>query len=152
MKDEHEENGAIKINDHRRFNPDGSLKSESSSAPNSFSEPTPVDFSESSSRLDSSSPPPSSAPSPKTGEEPELNFANFVLTLAGSAQMHLGLMPNPYTQQIEKDLDQAKQTIDLLGMLQTKTKGNLDAQEAQLLEVILSDLRLRFVEEKKNAK
>ena len=152
MKDEHKEEGSMKVNDHRRFNPDGSLKSESSSNKDSFPESPDLRFSESSPELGSTPPPPFSEASPKIEGEPELSFANFVLTLAGSAQMHLGLMPNPYTQQIEKDLDQAKQTIDLLGMLQQKTKGNLDAQEAQLLEVILSDLRLRFVEEKKNAK
>jgi len=145
MKDEQEENGPIKINDHRRFNPDGSLKADlSPETPRS--EPVSPPEPPSASRL-SSEPPPSAPPN-----EMESNFANFILSLAGSAQMNLGLIPNPYTQEIEKDLDQAKQTIDLLGMLQEKTRGNLNPQEAQLLEVVLSDLRLRFVEEKKNAK
>lgn len=78
----------------------------------------------------------------------DVSFANLILSLAGSAQMSLGIAPNPFTQKVEKDLNQAKQTIDLLGVLEKKTQGNLSTEEASLIKVILSDLRMRFVEEK----
>ena len=80
---------------------------------------------------------------------PEANFANFILSLAGSVQMCLGLAPNPFTGKAEKDLAQAKHSLDLMGMIQEKTKNNLTKEEDQLLQVILSDLRLRYVEETK---
>ncbi|MBL7685591.1 MAG: DUF1844 domain-containing protein [Deltaproteobacteria bacterium] len=89
-------------------------------------------------------------------EESDLNpqavsFAGFILSLAGSTQMHLGLSVNPFSQKIEKNLVEAKQMIDLLGLLQEKTKNNLSPEESQLLDVILSDLRMRYVEEKQKS-
>jgi hypothetical protein len=76
-----------------------------------------------------------------------MNFASFLISLGTQAFMHLGDIPNPLTQQREKDLPAAKQMIDLLGMLQEKTKGNLDADEERLLQQLLLDLRLRYVRE-----
>jgi Domain of unknown function (DUF1844) len=61
--------------------------------------------------------------------------------------MHLGDIPNPTTQQREKDLPAAKQMIDLLGILEDKTKGNLASDEERLLRQLLLDLRLRYVRE-----
>ena len=61
--------------------------------------------------------------------------------------MHLGDIPNPLTQQRDKDLPAAKQMIDLLGILQMKTQGNLSADEERLLQQLLLDLRLRYVRE-----
>jgi hypothetical protein len=76
---------------------------------------------------------------------PPVDFTTFVLSLGSSALMHLGDVERPQTGKVEKDLALAKHTIDLLSMLQDKTKGNLTAQEAQLLESLLFDLRLRYV-------
>jgi len=76
-----------------------------------------------------------------------INFASFLISLGTQAFMHLGDIPNPTTQQREKDLPAAKQMIDLLGMLQEKTKSNLDADEERLLQQLLLDLRLRYVRE-----
>jgi hypothetical protein len=61
--------------------------------------------------------------------------------------MHLGELPNPMTQKREKDLAAAKQMIDLLGMLQAKTRANLTDEEERLLQQLLFDLRLRYVRE-----
>lgn len=73
-------------------------------------------------------------------------FAGFVLSLATSAAIHLGDVADPGTGQVQApDLEAASQMIDLLAMLQEKTRGNLDADEAQVLEQILYDLRLRYV-------
>jgi hypothetical protein len=78
-----------------------------------------------------------------------VNFASFLISLGTQAFMHLGDLPNPMTQEREKDLPAAKQMIDLLGMLETKTKGNLADDEERLLRQLLFDLRLRFVRETK---
>jgi len=80
---------------------------------------------------------------------PRVDFATFILSLSHSALMHLGEAPNPETNAIEKDLPLARQTIDLIGMLEEKTKGNLTGDEERLLGQILYDLRMRFVEKSK---
>ncbi|MFH1653266.1 MAG: DUF1844 domain-containing protein [Pseudomonadota bacterium] len=75
-----------------------------------------------------------------------IDFSTFVLSLASSAQVHLGTVPNPVTGGVEKDLTLAKQTIDIIGVLEVKTKGNLDDNELRLIEHLLYDLRLKFLE------
>ena len=80
---------------------------------------------------------------------PEINFATFVISLSSSALIHLGVAPDPITGEQKKDLAIAKQTIDMLAMLQEKTRGNLTADEAQLMESMLYDLRMRYVAESK---
>lgn len=78
---------------------------------------------------------------------PQVTFSTFVFSLSSSALVHLGEVPDPSTQKLEKDLPLAKQIIDTLAMLQEKTKGNLDKDEEQLLQTVLYDLRLRFVKQ-----
>jgi hypothetical protein len=77
---------------------------------------------------------------------PHIDFATFVLSLSHSALMHLGEAPHPETGKVEKNLLLARQTIDLIGMLDEKTKGNLTGDEERLIGQILYDLRMRFVE------
>lgn len=77
---------------------------------------------------------------------PPVDFPTFVLSLGSSALMHLGEAPHPGSGASEKDLPLAKHSIDILTMLQEKTRGNLTPPEAQLLENLLYDLRLRYVE------
>lgn len=81
-------------------------------------------------------------------ENPALNFGTFVLSLAASVQVHLGLIPDP-SGKTEKNLDLAKQTIDLLALLEEKTEGNLTEEEAKILSQMLTQLRLQYVEGKK---
>jgi hypothetical protein len=76
----------------------------------------------------------------------QIDFSTLVFSLATGAFIHLGLAADPLTQKTEKNLPLAKQNIDILEMLQTKTKGNLSAEEAQLMESLLAELRLRFIE------
>jgi hypothetical protein len=76
-----------------------------------------------------------------------VDFASFLISLGTQAFMHLGDIPNPMTQQREKDLPAAKHMIDLLGILEAKTKGNLTDDEERLLRQLLLDLRLRYVRE-----
>lgn len=80
---------------------------------------------------------------------PEINFSMFILSLATSVQVHLGVVANPATGKQEMDVDLAKQTIDILGILQEKTKGNLTDEEGRLLEHVLYDLRMMFIEANK---
>jgi len=80
-----------------------------------------------------------------TEREIPVNFSSFVISLASSAMVNLGEMPDPVSRERSMDLDLARQTIDLLGVLQDKTKGNLDDEEAQLMESVLYDLRMKFL-------
>ena len=75
----------------------------------------------------------------------ELNFSTFVLSLASASFIELGLVEDPSTKAKKKDLSIAKQHIDLLQMLQEKTRGNLDDEEKGLLERILRDVQLQYV-------
>jgi len=76
---------------------------------------------------------------------PEINFATFILSLSTSSLMHLGELPNPVNNKIEKNLPLAKQTIDLIDMLSKKTGGNLDKDEEDLVTNLLYDLKLKYV-------
>ena len=80
---------------------------------------------------------------------PEINFASFVLSLSSSALLHFGQIPDPITNKTERNLPLAKQTIDILGILHEKTKGNLTKDEEQLMDHLLHDLRIKYVEESK---
>jgi hypothetical protein len=80
---------------------------------------------------------------------PVADFKFFISTLSLQASIFLGQIPNPVTQKSEEDLPQAKFIIDTLGMLQGKTKGNLDAQEAELLETLLYELRTVYLAKSK---
>jgi hypothetical protein len=80
---------------------------------------------------------------------PRLDFATFILSLSHSAMMHLGEAPDPETGKVERNLPLARQTIDLIGMLEEKTRGNLAGEEERLISQILYDLRMRYVERTK---
>lgn len=82
------------------------------------------------------------------GSFPDLNFSTFVFSLGTSAMYHFGDFPDPVTKKAERNLEAAKQTIDILGILQDKTKGNLSDDEERLLESLLYELRMRYVREK----
>lgn len=93
------------------------------------------------------------AASDKTSEDeaqlPEINFVTFVLSLNASALVNLGMVEDPASGKAVKNLPLAKQTIDILGMLQEKTRGNLSADEENLIKHILYELRIIYVKEKK---
>ncbi len=81
----------------------------------------------------------------KKGAEGTIDFYTFCLSLGSSAFVHLGDAPHPESGDSGANLVLAKQTIDILGMLQEKTKGNLTGEEARFLDNLLLDLRLRYV-------
>lgn len=92
--------------------------------------------------------PPKGQPSEERGESgplPPLDFSTFILSLAATAQMGLGLVPDPQSRVITQNLPVAKQMIDLMAMLKEKTKGNLGSEEQELLEGVLAGLRMAYV-------
>ncbi len=83
------------------------------------------------------------------GQLPQINFSTFIFSLNSSVYVQLGLIEEPGTGKKTKNLVLAKQTIDILGMLEEKTKGNLTNEEENLLKNFLFDLRMKFIKETK---
>ena len=87
------------------------------------------------------------APPAQTTDLPKVDFSTFALSLGTSALYHLGYVKDPETgASATPNRPLAKQTIDTLELLQEKTQGNLDDQEKELLQNLLTELRMRFVE------
>lgn len=83
---------------------------------------------------------------------PTIDFSTFVLSLASTALIHLGVAPDPDSGEPLKPAPElARETIDLLGMLREKTRGNLTEEEDRLFERILYDLRMQFIASKKKS-
>lgn len=82
---------------------------------------------------------------PQASAFPEPDFKFFLTNLAMQAWMGLGVIPNPATQKTEENPEQSKFIIDTLDILKEKTKGNLDKEESELLEHILYELHLAYV-------
>ena len=81
----------------------------------------------------------------QSSDEP-VSFSTFILGLSTQALLHLGDIESPVSGQVERDLGAARHVIDILGILQAKTKNNLEQAEDRLLEAVLYDLRMRYVE------
>jgi hypothetical protein len=80
-------------------------------------------------------------------EQPSVSFAGFVISLASTAAVHFGDLADPHTgETMTPDLAAAHQMIDLIALLQEKTKGNLTADEAKLVDDLLYELRMRYVQ------
>ena len=77
----------------------------------------------------------------------EFLFMQIVMMFQSAAYQHMGKVMNPITQKVERDLAQAKNAIDILGMLGEKTRGNLNENENRLLEHTLYELRMNYVDE-----
>ena len=83
-------------------------------------------------------------------ERPEVSFIAFVFSLASNAAVHFGDLPDPLINETRPpDLEAAAQLIDLLAMLEQKTRGNLSPEERQLLDQVIFELRMRYVDAKK---
>lgn len=78
-------------------------------------------------------------------EMPPVNFSLFISSLGMQALMALGEIENPSTNKKEKELTQAKYLIDIIEMLQQKTKNNLDEEESKIIEGILYELRMKYI-------
>lgn len=90
---------------------------------------------------------PETAPAESEADQgEELNFSNYIASLGFQALIFMGEIPNPMTQQVEKNLAQSKFLIDTLVLLREKTKGNLTEQEGRLLNGSIYELQVKFVE------
>jgi Domain of unknown function (DUF1844) len=153
-EDENEQTKGFKVQDRRRFSPEGELKPEHRAPEQPEAEASNAGRGEESSRApqlgEASSgaqhTQASSAFSRAREAAPEITFATFVVGLSTQALVHLGELPDPNTNQPARDLAAAQQLIDIIAMLETKTRGNLDRDEQAMLEAILFELRMKYVE------
>jgi hypothetical protein len=131
------------IRDKRIFGETGDLRQDGES----LTEANPVET-----RAEPEQPPPVTESLESEREEafPEVNFVNFILSLSTTAMYHFGDFPDPVSQKAQRNLTAAKQTIDILGMLRSKTEGNLDNNEKSLIDGLLFELRMRYVKEKEH--
>lgn len=123
--DEPQDKPGFRVTDHRRFTDSGEAR------------PT-VDPSAATAAS------PDVAP-PERPTDP-VNFSTFVLGLSTQALLHLGEIESPLSGKVERDFPAAQQVIDILGILREKTRGNLEQAEEHLLDSVLYDLRIRYVE------
>jgi hypothetical protein len=154
----------IRVVDRRPFNPDGTPRElspeerEAAGAADSAktaavetAQPQPAPPTSAPQREPAARPTATAAPeseSPRAGRDPlddPSSFLSLIMSLASNAAASLGMMPHPATGETGVDLKTAKHWIDVLGMLETKTRGNLDSQETQVLEGLLADLRMQYV-------
>jgi hypothetical protein len=134
VAEDNEQSKGFQVKDRRRFTESGEAREDAASV----EEPS----------TEAAEEKPAAAPQrPTLGREPiEITLSTFVMSLSTQALMCLGEIPNPLTDKVEIDLDAVREFIDILSMLQEKTRGNVDAAEARLFEKVLYDLRMRFVE------
>jgi Domain of unknown function (DUF1844) len=125
----------FKVQDRRRFSAEGEARSEETEESAAAPEPPPP-------------PPRQEATAKASAHAPnvEINFSMFLVSLSTQALAALGEMADPVTGKSDRDLEGARQLIDILGVLREKTRGNLDQDEKNLLEAILFDLRMKYVE------
>jgi hypothetical protein len=86
-----------------------------------------------------------------TPEEEPVAFTSFIMSLATQVLVQLGEMPPPQGMEIPLDLEAARQTIDIMTMLQRRTKGNLSQEESRFMEEVLHSLRISFINAKKRS-
>lgn len=142
MSDREEEKGFV-VHDRRRFTESGEARQDVDVPPAGAASAAHDAI-----RGGPTGPNPEVEPAPRGATAPPgpIDFTTFVFSLGSSALMHLGEAPHPETGESMKNLELAKETIDLLAMLQAKTKGNLTPEEDRFLGALLYDLRLRFVD------
>ena len=160
MDNSEEKEKAFKVDDRRRFSPEGELKPEHRGADDQPAAPQTgaAEAAGASGQKDASAR--SVRQSPQAGADAagagapvttpraaaEISFSTFVVGLSTQALFHLGEIPDPATGQHARDLAGAQQLIDILGMMQEKTRGNLEPGEQSLIQAILFDLRMKYVE------
>jgi len=140
MEEDKKEKGFV-IKDRRHFDESGAARSEEEKKKEEENKPEVKVEQTPPLREDPSNAPPEDSPLP------EINFSGFIFSLSTTAMYHFGDFPDPVTKEANRNLAAAKQTIDILSILKTKTEGNLDENEKQLLDGVLYELRMRFVKE-----
>ncbi len=134
--DESDRQPSFKVQDRRRFSATGEAREDVAEAS--------ADAAPSADPAPSTGPGASHAHAPEAGDE--ITFASFVFSLSTQALVNLGEVPDPVDGATRVNLDGARHIIDILAVLDEKTRGNLDQAEAALLESALYDLRMRYVD------
>ncbi len=143
-EEEKEEAKGFKVQDRRRFSAEGELKPEHR-GPDEERERTAAP-SEQRAPTEAAAGAAAAVRQEQPAGSAEINFAAFIVSLSTQALFHLGEISDPATNRAERDLPAAQQVIDILGLLREKTRGNLDHDEEGLLDSILFDLRMKYVE------
>ncbi len=142
-----EKDKAFKVDDRRRFSPEGELKPEYREAPETATAQPTGDkskFAEAATSEPRKEWPAGAGHAQSAA--PEITFGTFLVSLSTQALLNLGEIPDPATGQPVRDLSAAQQLIDVIGILREKTRGNLDRNEEGLIEAILFDLRMKYVQ------
>lgn len=143
----------FKVSDRRIFSESGDPKPAPDTEPSGDPAPSPSTASSPAAKAPPTQPAAApSGPSTAAHDLPSVDFHTFILSLGSSALLHLGELDQPDGTESGPDLPLAKHTIDIIAMLQEKTKGNLSPPEERLIESLLYDLRLRYVERSKATK
>ena len=150
MPDEKEHSEGFKVVDRRLFGEDGKLRDVASRERETVSPTVGAPPSPSQNRPPAPPRADVSAPTRREAEwdeeAPGANFEILLSYLSTTAMFQLGLLPGPSGERIPADLGNARRTIDLLEVLEQKTRGNLTPEEARLLDDVLADLRMGYVE------
>jgi hypothetical protein len=145
-----ENQGSFKVTDRRLFNADGTLREDAlieEAAPAPSPEPQPAVSSGSAQpqRQFAAATAPEPQPEPEDVEPERTMFNEFLMGIASSAFIYLGLVEHPATGRRQVDMTAAKESIDMLVMLREKTKGNLTHGEEKFFDDLLSDLKMQYV-------
>jgi hypothetical protein len=143
MEESDEKERGFKVQDRRRFSAEGEAKAGTEDTASKFDQP---ELKPGSAAKPAAFESPKSSPDAGSGPVLEINFATFLVGLSSEALAALGEIPDPSSHERRHDLGSAQQLIDVIGMLQEKTRGNLDSHEQNLIEAILFDLRMKYVE------
>lgn len=139
----HPKTEELRVIDRRMFTPDGQPRHPDQ--PREEAHPAPIGLPRDPAVTAPRPEPARGAASTREEEVAAAHFKNLVLNLATTAAANLGEIPNPFSRQTEVELEGARQVIDLLSALQIKTRGNLTAEEKELMDSLLFDLRAKFV-------
>jgi hypothetical protein len=147
MDSEEEKPKAFKVDDRRRFSAEGELKPEFQGAEQTAPpQPQPSARPAPGPSASSAAVKAGTADQALSGEATEISFTTFMVGLSTQALFHLGEMADPQGGAPAVDLPAAQQLIDIIGMIKEKTRGNLDHDEQVLLDAILYELRMKYVE------
>jgi hypothetical protein len=133
MSKEQEEQG-FRVTDKRGFQEDGEAKA-----------PETADKPEETPASDAAAAAGDARAEQEDSQRPPIDFPSYLLSYYTQGLVLLGEVPNPYTNKKEEDIEAARHTIDILSMLEQKTRGNLSKEEQQLLESVLYELRMKFM-------
>ena len=129
-KEEEEEDSGFRVTDRRHFRETGELREDVPAEPEV--------------KKERETPPRAAEPPPGTSP-PRIDFPSYLISYYSQALIFLGEVPNPVTRAVEQDLEGVRHTVEILEMIQERTKGNLSNEEMQLLDSVLYELRMKFM-------